>query len=377
MRKPDPSDQTSGGFVLVTEQEGRPELPEARPEVLSVLKVSAVACAWFAAFYCLFLSVTILLPYVQPGDSLVSNFKHAQARRGNLFQSRKGSPTGNPNQGRMHVMAFGYSKTLAGFIPRLFDSELATAGFPAVESYNFGLPGDSRFVADLQAMAARGTAPAIALLTAPWPAVPDRGPTLFHFIDNDQQIMDDLFPFRQFPRNLSIMLTDAQGFAGLPEVYAQSKRHVHQVGIDRGYYFIARQSHFEHDELPAGYRLPTDTPDVVDPRVVTLGPVYDHLAKVLAAQKIECLFIPKYYREGEFAPAAAINTATVRLLKGQPNVDIVGPDYWLYPNRLFSDQEHANREGAAVYTRAVAGLVIHWLASHPRKIAALSISPLR
>ena len=312
-------------------------------------------------------SCTFASPIFSQAITLVSNFKHAQARHGNLFESPKGSPKGNPNTGKMHVMAFGYSKTLAGFIPKLFDSELAAAGFPAVESYNFGLPGDSRFVADLEAMAAHGTAPDIALLTFSWPAAPDTGPTFFHFINNDYQVMDELFPFRHIPRDFFIMFTDARGFGGLAQTYAQSKEAVRQVGLDRGYFFISRQSHFKNDELPPSYRLPTDTPGVVNPRVVTLGPVYQQLAQVLAAHKIECIFIPKYHREGEFAPAAPINTDSVRVLARQPNVDIIGPDYWLYPNRLFSDQEHANRPGAAVYTRAVAGLVTEWLKQHKNK----------
>lgn len=370
MRKPDPSDETSDGFVsvLMTDQKDKPELNGAPSEVLSVLKVSVAALSGFAVLYLIFFSLSIKFPYFQPGDNLVKSLKHAKARRGNLFQSKRGSPTGDPRQGRMHVIAFGYSKTLAGFIPQLFDSELAAAGFPAVESYNFGLPGDNRFVADLEAMAAHGTAPDIALLTAPWPAFRETGPTFFHFINDDQQVMDNLFPFRYMPRNVSIMLADAHGLGGLAEVYMQSERAVRQVWIDRGYYFIARQSHFKNDELPADYRLPTDTPDVIDPRVVPLGPVYEHLARVLAKNKIQCIFIPRYYREGEFAEPAALNSATARVLANQPNVALMGPDYWIYPNRLFSDQDHANRAGAAVYTRAVAGLIAQWMAKNPRKI---------
>jgi hypothetical protein len=111
MRKPDSSDDTSDGFVsaLMTDQEDKPELLEARSEVLSILKVSAVALIGFAVPYLMFLSLSIGLPYFQPGNNLVSNFKRAQARSGNLFQNRKGSATGDPKQGRMRVMAFGYS----------------------------------------------------------------------------------------------------------------------------------------------------------------------------------------------------------------------------------------------------------------------------
>jgi hypothetical protein len=365
MPKPDSRDHASGGIVLIAEREAKLEPADAQSQVLEVIKVSARALAGFAVLYLLFYFLHHRFPYLQPGDSLVSDFKHAQARHGNLFQSPRGSAAGNPAVGKMHVMAFGYSKTLAGFIPKLFDSELAAAGFPAVESYNFGLPGDSRFVDDLEAMAAHGTAPDLALLTFPWPAVPDKGPTFFHFINNDYEVVDQLFPFRHMVRDFFIMLTDAHGFAGLPGTYAESERAVRQVGLDRGYYFISRQSHFKNDELPPDFRLPTDTPDAIDPRPVTLGPIYSHLARVLAKNRIECIFIPKYYREGEFAPAAPIDSGTVKVIAHQPNVDLIGPDYWLYPNRLFSDQEHANREGAALYTRQVAALVTQWMRLHP------------
>ena len=36
---------------------------------------------------------------------------------------------------------------------------------------------------------------------------------------------------------------------------------------------------------------------------------------------------------------------------------LLGPDYYLYPNKLFSDQTHLNRAGAQVYTEALFHLV--------------------
>ena len=32
---------------------------------------------------------------------------------------------------------------------------------------------------------------------------------------------------------------------------------------------------------------------------------------------------------------------------------LLGPDYYLYPNRLFADQTHLNQAGARVYTEAL------------------------
>jgi hypothetical protein len=36
---------------------------------------------------------------------------------------------------------------------------------------------------------------------------------------------------------------------------------------------------------------------------------------------------------------------------------VLGPDYFLYPNALFSDQTHLNTAGARVYTEALYRLV--------------------
>ncbi len=32
---------------------------------------------------------------------------------------------------------------------------------------------------------------------------------------------------------------------------------------------------------------------------------------------------------------------------------LLGPDYYLYPNRLFADQTHLNQAGARLYTEAL------------------------
>ena len=317
-------------------------------------------CCWafggFAALYALFFCLYQQFPYVQSGANLVGDMKHRLAREGNAFTSSRGS--------RLHVMAFGYSKTLAGFIPAQFDEAMASEGFPAVESYNFGLPGDSLFVADLEAMAARGTAPDVALLTFPWPEQDPPGPGLFHFINDDRDVMEKLFPFRHLPRDALIMLVEAGGLRSMKALYAASENSVRQVAADRGYYFIARGSHYPHDELPADFKAPYDIATKIDPRPVGLGPVYRKLAGVLSAHGIKCVFVPKYYREGEYAAPSAINVDTARVVAQTPDVFLEGPDYWLYPNRFFSDPVHANRQGAQAYTRQLAALMADWLRKH-------------
>jgi hypothetical protein len=306
----------------------------------------------FAILYSLFLFLYTSFPYLESGADLVTRLKHGLASNGRFFKTSQG----------VRIMVFGNSKILTGFIPSLFDSELAAAGFPGVESWNFGLPGDSRFVADLETMAARGTAPDVVLLTVPWPATSEPGPTFFHFVDHDQEIMGRLFPFRKILRDFFIMSIEAHGSPGaFKRIYSQSERTVKKVEADCGYYFIARQSHYRDDELPPDLRVPTDTPNTTDPRSIPHGPVFVHLVSLFKAHNIRCLFIPTYFREGQLAPAASLNTDATGTLAGQPNMGVAGPDYYLYPNRHFSDITHVNPNGAKIYTRDIAALVAAWL----------------
>lgn len=263
-------------------------------------------------------------------------------------------------------MAFGNSKLLSGFIPDLFDEDLRTAGIKSVESFNFGLPGDTRFVDDLEAMIARGTEPDILLLTFPWPATESPRPHFFNFIDNDQEIIDRLFPFRKLPRNFCIMLAETRF---RPSVfrshYVESGQTLVKVEKDRGYYFIVRQSHYMNNELPPEFKAPSDTPLFIPRRTVPDGPIYRRLVSLLNEHHITCLFIPTYFREGQFAPYTGTNSDTEILFDGNPGLGILGPDYYLYPNRLFSDSAHANRLGAEAYTHAIAQLVRQWLKDNP------------
>ncbi len=331
----------------------------AQSDLPRLLRSVAFASAIFIAIYLFFLTFSISFPFIKAGADLVEKLKHDLARHGDPFQA-----VGKADPVRLRVMAFGDSKILTAFVPAVFDSELASAGLSSVISYNFGLPGDHRFVADLELMAARGVAPDIALLTVPWPAEPDPGTGIFRFIDNDQEVLDGLFPFRRFPRDFLIMAMESRGsFQSFRQLYYENGRTIQQVAKDRGYYFIARQSHFSKDELPPGLRLPHDTPFSTSPRDVPRGSVYKELSTVMAARNIRCLFIPLYFRNGEFALPPATNIATVKMLAGSRS-DIVGPDYFLYPNNFFSDPTHVNSRGADVYTRTVAGLFATWLKQH-------------
>ncbi len=322
-----------------------------RAELRRCLRSLGGLLAVFAVLYAFFYAIHTRFPYVETGAVLVKRAKREMAR--------SGAPFAEAPAGALKVMTFGNSKTLSGFMPALFDRVVAEGGVSNVFSVNYGLPGDERFVGDLETMAQRGVAPDVALLIIPWTAADEPGPTFFQFVRHEREIMDQLFPFRHLPRDSAIMFIEAHGSPGrFSGVYHESKRIVEQVQTDRGYYFIARQSHYANDELPPDFRSPGDTPNVPFERTIPAGPVRDRLLATLSAHHVRTVFIPTYYRENEFAAPAPMNAKAAAGLSDHPNVEIVGPDCLRFPNNLFSDATHLNPRGAEVYTRAIAGLVV-------------------
>jgi len=334
--------------------DGPPGPPPGQPSDLRrcVRSMGALLIV-FAIIYACFYAVWSRFPYVETGASLVKQGKRELARTANPFADAP--------PGAIKVMTFGHSKMLSGFIPSLFDSRMSEAGVPSVYSYNFGLPGEERFVADLEVMVERGVAPDVAIFIVSWPAADEPGPTFFHFIQNEREIMEQLFPFRHLPRDTAIMAIEARGsLNGFARVYAEARRIVNQVQVNRGYYFIARQSHYPNDELPDVFRSPGDTPLTPYERAILGGPVRDRLLARLAAHKVRALFVPSYYREGEFAAPPPRNLASAAALEGRVGVDLLGPDYWRYPNKLFADPTHLNPRGAEDYTLDLSKLVAPW-----------------
>lgn len=310
----------------------------------------------FTLLYAFFLAIHVAFPFLESGEALVLHLKHDLARRGQPFSQAK----------RLRIMAFGHSQVLAGFVPAQFDRDMAEAGIPGVESYNFGLPGDSRFMADLEAMAARGTAPDIALLIVPWPAQEEAGESFFHFVNHDQEVMNRLFPFRKLPRDLILMASESRwNIRAFRHAYQESEQSLAGIVRDRGYYFLARQSHYPNDQLPPDWRDPGDTPWKCAARDIPRGPVFDRLASLCAAHGIRCLLVPAYVRKGQFAVPPPVNGQAVAALAGNGDFGVAGPDYFVYPNDLFSDPAHVNRHGAQRYTRDLARLVSHWIQQHP------------
>jgi hypothetical protein len=301
-------------------------------------------------FWICFYSIYINFPYIRAGADLVTEFKVELVQKGSPFRS---------GHQRLRIMAFGDSKILAGFIPPLFDSILALGGV-AAESYNLGLPGDQRFVSHLETLVSRGEAPDIALLGYPWPDVDESGPTVFRFISDDNVVLDRVFPFRHMPRDFFVTLGLASSRGGLPAFYRQAEQTLRRVELDRGYYFIVGQSHEKDDQLPEAFGLPTDTPMKIcaRQRVNTHTDTFRKLQNALLEHHVRCIFIPLYYRIHQQAEAPEVNAEVVTSLDGVAPFAVAGPDYYLYPNRLFSDPTHLNRRGAEVYTRQLAEAVV-------------------
>lgn len=287
----------------------------------------------WAAFYGLYRA----FPYVKNGSDVVFSAKLRWEQEGEIF----------PADSKVtRVLIFGNSKILAGFIPSWFDRLSGTS------SVNSGFPGSDLFLPPLQTMCVRGQAPNILLLTLPWnPDPPRRG--LFHFIPDDHAVIDHLFPFRNFVRDLTAFLLSAPSHGGMLPYYRESEESEQAVIAKRGYHLITEQSHFPGGRLPDDFRLASDQPaQVVDRTAPLQSAQLTQLNELLRQYHISCYYVPYYLREGEAAPAA-YDTRFAALLAQTTSCKLIGPDYFLYPNRYFADQTHLNETGARVYTEAL------------------------
>jgi hypothetical protein len=254
------------------------------------------------------------------------------------------------------VLIFGNSKILAGFLPAVFD-QLSFAQQRKVSSFNSGFPGSDLFLPPLQAMCKRGQAPQVLLLTLPWDSdPPPRG--IFHFVTDDHAVIDRLFPFRNFPRDLTAFLLNAPTHGGVARYYHESQENERAVIASRGYHLITEQSRFAEGRLPDDFHLSSDQPAKELPRAAPAQSAQiPQLNQLLRTYNITCFYVPFYLREGEAAPAPARNIAFAALLARTTPCKLLGPDYYLYPNRLFADQTHLNQAGARIYTEALFALL--------------------
>jgi hypothetical protein len=293
----------------------------------------------WAAFYGFFRG----FPYLKNGSDVVFDAKLQLEQKGGVF------PT-DPSVTR--VLIFGNSKILAGFVPAWFD-QMSSANHLKVSSFNSGFPGSDLFLPPLKAMCARGQAPNVLLLTLPWsPDPPRRG--VFHFIPDDHAVIDHLFPFRNLVRDLTAFLLNAPSHGGVMSYYRESEENERALIAERGYHLITEQSHFPGSRLPDDFHLASDQPMQRIPRVAPAHSTQvGQLNRLIQQYHMDCYYVPFYLRSGEAAAAAEYDAAFAAQLEHATACKLLGPDYYLYPNRLFADQTHLNQTGARVYTEAL------------------------
>lgn len=306
------------------------------------------AAIWILAFF-----VYRSTPYLRNGSDVIFSAKLRLEREGVVFPAGKG---------KLRLLIFGDSKVLAGFMPREFD-RLAEAAGERVESFNSGFPGTDYFLPPLQTLCSRGQAPDVLLMTLPWRGDPPRR-DIFHFIPDDHAMIQDLFPFRNMPRDLTAFLMNAPGHGGLMNSYREAREAAVRMVADRGYYLVQEQSHFPQGRIPDDFHLASDTPTQVVLRQAPLPSAQlQAFNQLLQRRHIRCFYVPQYMRQGEVAPAPAVNQAFAQALDHNSSCRLLGPEYYLYPNRDFADQTHMNADGARLYTQDIFDLVKAELAS--------------
>ncbi|MGA9672210.1 MAG: hypothetical protein WBQ94_23555 [Terracidiphilus sp.] len=304
----------------------------------------------FVLLWLFFYGIFRLFPYVSAGADVVYRAKIHQEFSGVVFSED------HPGK---RVLIFGSSKVLAGFVPAYFDQP-TTAAVSKYYSYNSGYPARSTFVPQLSEMVKRRTGvPDILLLTLPWNSTANHI-NLLHPALSDHDAAEAVFPFRYLIRDFVSFLLSAREHGGPLKYYRQAHANVERVIDDRGYYFVSEQSRYQSDSLPDDFRLPSDEPAVVLNRSADAGSAeLKELNRIVEMHQIKCYFVPQYMREGEYAPPPATDIAFAELLRRNSSCKQLGPDYYLYPNRMFSDRAHLNRDGARVYTKAIYELLNH------------------
>ena len=295
----------------------------------------------FGAVWLLLYTIYVTLPFLRPGSVVIADAKFETLVKGNMFGP----------QDRNRVMIFGHSKVLTSVRPR----ELDAAVGPGFRSYNLGLPGEVRFLPILEAALQAGNVPTHVLLTLPWDAKPEKD-GLIDALRNDSAIANTLLPFRSLPRDATLFLF--QNRNRLSEAVHDSAAQRNAMLEQRGWYFIKSQSEFEGDRLPNDYALPTDRPTRIDMRTIPEKSfTRERLEQLAGRYGFQIVFIPVFYRIGQFAPAPATDNARLATLSDRPLIRVLGPDYWSYPPALFADPQHMNPRGAQAYTADLARLL--------------------
>ena len=299
---------------------------------------------FFALFWVVFYAIFRAFPYLSSGAEVIYRSKLHQEENGSVFAASVDA---------RHVLVFGDSRILAGFVPSYFDSLAAADGWRCY-SYNSGYPARGSFVPQFKTMVRkRSGIPDILLLTLPWgPAHEDFN--AFRLLPDDSDIADRLFPFRHLVRDTFSFLITSRGHGGPLNFYSESRQNNARMLQDRGYYFISEQSHYPNDRLPDDFHLGSDRQDHVELRSADGGDEeLKELNRIVREYSIQCYYVPVYARQGQLAPAPETDRPFAEILRLNSSCKLLGPDYYLYPTRMFSDAVHLNREGAKAYTRDI------------------------
>ena len=302
----------------------------------TALFVCLTAVLWSAFEY-----ANLRFPYIRPGSDLVHDLKTDVLSRAAIFHP----------DAKLRVLAFGDSRMMAGFRPDYFAAALG----PGTEAYNFGLPSDRQFVGLLQKIMASGTRPTHILLQLPWSPGPS-APAAIDWLTDDERIVLTLAPFKYLPRNLLAFALSARG-EGWGRAYDANRQSVAGVAANRGWYFIKSQSLYPGDALPPDFRLPRDKPNLHAPRRYSTSAWEWTVLRGLALKyRFSVFLIPPAYRERAYAPTGQGDDREVTISR-EPDVRVIGPDYYLLPPPDFSDPVHLNPSGSAAYSRRLAELV--------------------
>lgn len=325
--------ETSPGVTIDTRNEGR------KAAWFTGRFLVGFAILW-AIFYGLFRA----FPCLSNGAGVIYSSKLDQELHSSIFPA---------NPGTRRVLMFGDSRVLAGFVPDIFD-HLAAADGLNITSYNSGYPGIATFVPQLKIMVEnKSNVPEVLLLTNPWESTV-HGFNAFHPLPDDHDIVDRLFPFRNLLRDSLSFLITSREHGGVLNFYRESRLSVAKMLQDRGYYFVVEQSHYPNNSLPDNFHLSSDQPDAVALRNADVdSSQLLEFNEIIRKHHIQCYFVPNYLREGSQAPAPAVDGSFEVILERYTSCRMLGPDYYLYPNHLFSDVMHLNPEGAKVYTEVL------------------------
>lgn len=316
-----------------------------RREIRKVTRSCLRVIGCLAALWSLFMLVHVFFPYLRAGHILIYQAKQAHVRENPLFHSAA----------RHKILVFGNSRMLAGFVPSCFDSQPGADS----ESYNLAYPEANLLLGELEAALAAGSRPTDVFITLPWR---ERDTT---WMPRDETVVETLFPFRRLMRNAALFYLRSGRRGGMRQFYAFARDSVQDMLDSKGYYFVEGQSHFANHQLPPDFCLASDTPETIHTREFRRdNETFEQLCRLGEQYGIHYYIIPVGAREGQWAVPPSQNAKTRDAFASTSGFTVLGPDYFLLPNREFSDPIHLNPHGAQVYTKMVYDLFrIHRLAA--------------